>query len=88
MKLEGRIKMSKNKKPKHLYPFDHTTGDGQKRLMAFSMGKDPETYIAKPIVRIPGEDYGCDPLEDGMFKMIPSGDIVDYKEMKKRRNLK
>lgn len=34
--------------------------------------------------RIPGEDYGSDPLGDGKFRMVPSGDIVDYEEMKRR----
>ena len=29
-------------------------------------------------------DYGCDPLGDGKFKMVPSGDIVDYDEKCKR----
>ena len=32
------------------------------------------------------KDYGCDPLGDGMFRMIPSGDVVDYDEMQKRLN--
>jgi hypothetical protein len=25
-------------------------------------------------------DYGCDPLGDGLFKMVPSGDVVDLDE--------
>ncbi len=29
-------------------------------------------------------DYGCDPLGDGMFRMVPSGDVVDAKERAKR----
>ncbi len=29
-------------------------------------------------------DYGHDPLPDGMFRMVPSGDIVDYAEMMRR----
>lgn len=29
-------------------------------------------------------DYGCDPLPDGKFRMIPSGDIVDYAEKERR----
>ena len=71
--------MAKNK-----YDFDHTTADGQKRLMAYSMGFDTEIYITKPIDVLAPGDYGCDPLGDGTFKMVPSGDIVDYNEMKKR----
>lgn len=29
-------------------------------------------------------DYGANPIGDGMFKMIPSGDIVDFEERKHR----
>lgn len=30
------------------------------------------------------KDTGCDPLLGGMFRMIPSGDIVDWDERVKR----
>ena len=30
------------------------------------------------------EDYGCDPIGNGKFKMVPSGDIVDFQERNKR----
>lgn len=29
-------------------------------------------------------DYGCDPVDGGMFRMVPSGDIVDREEMRRR----
>lgn len=29
-------------------------------------------------------DHGADPVGDGMFRMIPSGDIVDATERKRR----
>lgn len=29
-------------------------------------------------------DYGSDPLGDGTFRMVPSGDIVDLEEMRRR----
>lgn len=29
-------------------------------------------------------DYGADPIGDGMFRMVPSGDIVDYAERCRR----
>lgn len=35
------------------------------------------------ITRTPG-DYGADPLGDGTFRMVPSGDVVDYVERCKR----
>jgi hypothetical protein len=34
--------------------------------------------------REPGKDYGADPLGNGMFRMVPSGDVVDYVERCKR----
>ena len=30
------------------------------------------------------KDYGADPLGNGMFKMVPSGDTVDFEERKRR----
>ena len=29
-------------------------------------------------------DYGADPVGDGTFRMVPSGDIVDYDERCRR----
>ena len=29
-------------------------------------------------------DYGADPMPDGTFRMVPSGDIVDAQEKKAR----
>lgn len=29
-------------------------------------------------------DYGCDPMGDGTFRMVPSGEIVTYDEMRRR----
>lgn len=34
-------------------------------------------------IQAPG-DYGCDPMPGGMFKMVPSGEIVDAVERAKR----
>lgn len=76
--------MKKKKKNPYPYGFDHTTGDGQKRLMAISIGDDSERWIGKPLIIKPEGDYGADPLENKMFRMIPSGDIVDYTERVRR----
>jgi hypothetical protein len=29
-------------------------------------------------------DYGADPIGDGRFRMVPSGDIVDWEERNRR----
>jgi hypothetical protein len=41
-------------------------------------------YIRPTVKRVEGKDCGADPLGDGMFKMFPSGDVVDYVERCKR----
>lgn len=41
------------------------------------------TPVHRPIVNRPG-DYGADPIGDGTFRMVPSGDIVDFEERCKR----
>ena len=65
--------------------YDYTTGDGQKRMMAESMGLDSETYITRKSIDVTkDDDHGCDPIGDEMFRMVPSGDIVNLEEMRKR----
>ena len=39
--------------------------------------------LGQPIKSVKG-DYGADPLGDGRFRMVPSGDIVDFAERKRR----
>ena len=48
---------------------------------------DGHLRIIRPRVNTlaPG-DYGCDPLPDGTFRMVPSGDIVSYEESRARLN--
>jgi hypothetical protein len=31
-----------------------------------------------------GADYGADPIGDGTFRMVPSGDVVDLAERRRR----
>ena len=40
--------------------------------------------LDKPVKPLDGKDYGCDPIGDGTFKMVPSGDIVDFEERNRR----
>lgn len=58
----------------------YATGEGQKRLMRESVGQD---YDMRPLPR-PTSDYGADPIGDGTFRMVPSGDIVDFAERMRR----
>lgn len=50
-------------------------------IQAMQRGK----YQRKRIpAQIAGTDYGADPIGNGLFKMIPSGDIVSFDERCKR----
>lgn len=60
------------------------TADGQKEMMATSVGLAPDHWTAKPIATMPGQDHGADPIGDGRFRMVPSGDVVDYAERMRR----
>ena len=44
--------------------------------------------VSNPINTTSTKDYGCDPMGDGKFKMVPSGDIVDFDERNRRLELK
>lgn len=73
----------KRKKP----DYDTSTGAGQKRLMDESMNREHVT--PHRITRETGNDYGSDPLgpdENGVFRwrMVPSGDVVDQDELRRR----
>lgn len=43
-----------------------------------------KTYKPELIKPVSGKDYGADPLGNGKFKMVPSGDIVDLEERNRR----
>lgn len=44
-----------------------------------------QARLHSPIpARAEGADYGSDPMGDGTFRMVPSGDIVSFEERNKR----
>lgn len=55
-------------------------------LGGYQLDMHDQGHLVKPgsIVRTPGKDYGCDPIGDGTFRMVPSGDVVDFAERCKR----
>jgi hypothetical protein len=42
------------------------------------------TPIRRPIDLQRVGDYGADPIGDGTFRMVPSGDVVDFAERNAR----
>lgn len=43
-----------------------------------------KSYIRPHVNTMKSGDYGADPIGDGLFRMVPSGDIVDFAERNKR----
>ena len=65
-----------------------TRGDAKsdlpmKVLGGYNLGPRGELLREKVDTNKPG-DYGADPLGNGMFKMVPSGDIVNHEERNRR----
>jgi hypothetical protein len=62
------------------------SSDDKKPLTAFGYQLDESGAPIRPTIppSKPGQDYGCDPLGGGRFRMVPSGDIVDYDERNRR----
>ena len=46
-----------------------------------------KTYKARVVDASSTGDYGADPIGDGTFRMVPSGDIVDMSERNRRLGL-
>ena len=42
------------------------------------------TTVLRPTATRRDGDYGCDPMGDGTYRMVPSGDIVDEAERARR----
>lgn len=63
---------------------DYSTADGQRELMAVSVGLPADTYKRHTIDTDAPGDYGADPIGDGRFRMVPSGDVVDFDERCRR----
>jgi hypothetical protein len=70
-----KVKKTEVRRDLHFAGYDFTSGPSG-------------TIIHRECVKnVPGKDYGHNGMrEDGMFEMVPSGDIVDREEMHKRLN--
>ena len=43
-----------------------------------------KTYVSRKVDTTRAGDYGADPIGDGTFRMVPSGDVVDWEERERR----
>ena len=46
-----------------------------------------KTHVSRKVDTSRASDYGADPIGDGTFRMVPSGDIVDMSERNRRLGL-
>lgn len=53
-------------------------------VLGYELDRTTLTPVKRPIDTTKPGDYGCDPVGDGTYKMVPSGDIVDYDERCRR----
>jgi hypothetical protein len=43
-----------------------------------------KTHVSRKVDTTRAGDYGADPIGDGTFRMVPSGDVVDREERNRR----
>jgi hypothetical protein len=53
-------------------------------VFGFELDRETLTPLRHRVDTSRPEDYGADPIGDGTFRMVPSGDIVDYVERCRR----
>ena len=53
-------------------------------VLGYELDRRTLTPVCGSIDFTKGGDYGADPLSDGMFRMVPSGDVVDFQERNRR----
>lgn len=77
-KMYGKpFRWSKRTEPK-------MSSDDKKPIVAFGYNLDESGAPIRETIKPREGDYGADPLGDGTFRMVPSGDIVDLAERKRR----
>ena len=53
-------------------------------VLGYELDRATLTPVRRTINVHAAGDYGSDPMGDGTFKMVPSGDIVDFAERNRR----
>lgn len=53
-------------------------------VLGYELDRETLTPLHKRVDTSRAGDYGSDPLGDGTFRMVPSGDIVDFAERNRR----
>lgn len=65
-------------------PPDRLRDQEQPEVMGYELDREMLTPARRTIRTDEPGDYGADPIGDGTFRMVPSGDIVDFAERNRR----
>lgn len=53
-------------------------------VLGYELDRDTLLPVQRFVDTSKSGDYGADPVRDGTFKMVPSGDVVDFEERCRR----
>jgi hypothetical protein len=54
------------------------------KVLGYELDRTTLTPVRHAVGTSTHADWGCDPVGDGTFRMVPSGDIVDLEERERR----
>lgn len=63
---------------------DRLRDQDQPNVLGYDLDRKTLTPIRTPIDTTRPGDHGADPLGDGRYRMVPSGDVVDLAERTRR----
>ena len=63
---------------------DYLRDQERPEVLGYELDRASLTPLRRTLDLSKPGDYGADPLGDGTFRMVPSGDIVDYEERCRR----
>jgi hypothetical protein len=57
------------------------------KVFGYELDRDSLAPIRQTVDLARDGDHGCDPIGGGIFRMVPSGDVVNLEERNRRLNL-
>lgn len=74
--------------PRKRKPSNKLRDQEQPNVLGYDLDRETLAPARRRIDTTTPGDYGCDPVGDGTFRMVPSGDIVDWDERCRRLDKK
>ena len=67
---------------------DKLRDQDQPEVLGYALDRTTLVPVRQTVDLRASGDYGADPIGDGTFRMVPSGDVVDYAERCRRLGTK